>query len=232
MSSNNSVVSSSDSIDNEAMMAVLEAPVPPKKKAGRPKKVKVVEVEVVAPVVEVESEKEDESVSAPETEVESVSDDDKVESELAEADAYMVSEAGGPIGFVAKYKALLKHNQELLSKQTKPKNDNSPPEEGVHMRMVDGVKTKCRYIFPYAADGGKSIVKMMKEGQKCVGVSTTQKNNTKKSCKTADYDLIWVNAKVVRDTKTGKLYSHKDGKFAVMNEEDMTSFNVRMMIVA
>ena len=100
------------------------------------------------------------------------------------------------------------------------------------MRMVSGVKTKCRYIFPYQADGGKSLVKEMKDGQKCIGVSTTQKNNSKTNCKVADYDLIWVNKTVVKDTNTGKVYSHKDGKFAILDEASMTSFNVRMMIVA
>lgn len=131
------------------------------------------------------------------------------------------------------YEALLEKYNALVESQKKPKNDNSPDiENGVHMRMVNGIKTKTRYIFPYQADGGKSIVKDMKEGQKCIGVSTTQKNNSKGSCKVADYDLIWVNAKIVKDTKTGKAYPHKDGKFAIMNEDDMTTFNVRMMIVA
>ena len=63
-------------------------------------------------------------------------------------------------------------------------------------------------------------------------ISKLSKNNTKDSCKIADYDLIWVNNKMVRDTKTNKVYPQKDGKIAIVNEEDMTSFNVRLMVVA
>ena len=150
--------------------------------------------------------------------------EDTIESEVAPEEE---------INYKEKYEELLEKYNALVAKTTKAKNENSPDlVEGIHMRMVDGVKTKTKYIFPYQADGGKSIVKDMKDGMKCIGVSTTQKNNSKGSCKVADYDLIWVNSKIVKDTKTGKAYPHKDGKFAIMNEDDMTTFNVRMMIVA
>jgi hypothetical protein len=98
--------------------------------------------------------------------------------------------------------------------------------------MVNGEKTKCKYIFPYQADGGKSIVKEMKDGQECIGVSTTQKNNSKGNCKVADYNLVWINNKMCRDTNTNTVYPHKDGKFAIVDSDTMTSFNVRMMIIA
>jgi hypothetical protein len=204
MSVNGSVVSN-DSIDVKEMMAVLDAPVAPTKKGkGRVLKSKaVVPITPLAIVPVVE-----ETLDTEETVVEE-------------------------INYKELYEALKTKYDELVAKTTKAKNDNSPDiAEGIHMRMVDGVKTKTKYIFPYQADGGKSLVKEMKDGMRCIGVSTTQKNNSKGQCKVADYDLIWVNSKIVKDTKTGKAYPHKDGKFAVMNEEDMTSFNVRMMIVA
>ena len=206
MSVNGSVVSN-DSVDVKAMMEVLEAPIAPTKKGGRKLKLKA----VVAPITPVAIE--------PETVVEPV-----VESEET------VEEE---INYKELYEALKIKYDELVAKSVKPKNENSPDlVEGIHMRMVGGVKTKTKYIFPYQADGGKSIVKDMKDGQKCIGVSTTQKNNSKGQCKVADYDLIWVNAKIVKDTKSGKAYPHKDGKFAILDEDTMTSFNVRMMIVA
>jgi hypothetical protein len=119
----------------------------------------------------------------------------------------------------------------LLEKSKQPKNENSPDmENGIHMRMVEGVKTKCKYIFPYQADGGKSIINDMKDNTPCIGVSTTQKNNSKGQCKIADYNLVWLNKKTVKDTNTGIVYPHKDGKFAVVVGE--TAFNVRLMIVA
>ena len=186
------------------MMAVLDAPVAPKsgKKVIKAKKSK----EVITPL-------------AIEPTVEPA-----IETDIAPVEE---------INYKELYEALLEKYNALIESQKKPKNDNSPDiENGVHMRMVNGVKTKTRYIFPYQADGGKSIVKDMKDGMKCVGVSTTQKNNSKGSCKVADYDLIWVNSKVVKDVNTGKVYPHKDGKFAIMNEVDMTTFNVRMMVVA
>jgi len=206
MSSNGSVVSN-DSIDVKEMMEVLEAPVAPTKKGKRVLKAKGVAPVITPLAIE----------PAPVVE-------DTIETEIAPVEE---------INYKELYEALKTKYDELVAKTTKAKNENSPDlAEGIHMRMVDGVKTKTKYIFPYQADGGKSLVKEMKDGQKCIGVSTTQKNNSKGSCKIADYDLIWVNAKIVKDTKTGKAYPHKDGKFAVMNEEDMTSFNVRMMIVA
>ena len=119
----------------------------------------------------------------------------------------------------------------LLEKSKQPKNENSPDmENGIHMRMVEGIKTKCKYIFPYQADGGKSIINDMKDNTPCIGVSTTQKNNSKGQCKVADYNLVWLNKKTVKDTNTGIVYPHKDGKFAVVVGE--TAFNVRLMIVA
>jgi hypothetical protein len=206
MSSNGSVVSN-DSIDVKEMMEVLEAPVAPTKKGKRVLKAKAVAPVITPLAIE----------PAPVVE-------DTIETEIAPVEE---------INYKELYEALKTKYDELVAKTTKAKNENSPDlAEGIHMRMVDGVKTKTKYIFPYQADGGKSLVKEMKDGQKCIGVSTTQKNNSKGSCKIADYDLVWVNAKIVKDTKTGKAYPHKDGKFAVMNEEDMTSFNVRMMIVA
>lgn len=205
MSVNGSVVSN-DSIDVKEMMEVLEAPIAPTKK-GRKLKLKGVVAPVITPLA---------IEPAPVVE-------DTIETEVAPVEE---------INYQELYEALKIKYDELVSKSVKAKNENSPPEEGIHMRMVGGVKTKTKYIFPYKADGGSSLVKEMKDGQKCIGVSTTQKNNSKSQCKIADYDLVWVNAKIVKDTKTGKAYPHKDGKFAVMNEEDMTSFNVRMMIVA
>jgi len=225
MADNQSVVSNASAPDMNEMMAVLDAPVAPKsvKKSIKTKKSKEVVVAppvVVVPVVN-----------------ETLDTDDTIESninsQVEEADEYIAQEAGGVIRFVEMYKEMKEKYNALIESQKKVKNDNSPDiENGIHMRMVNGVKTKTKYIFPYQADGGKSIVKDMKDGQKCIGVSTTQKNNSKGQCKIADYDLIWVNAKIVKDTKTGKAYPHKDGKFAIMNEDDMTTFNVRMMIVA
>ena len=207
MSVNGSVVSN-DSVDVKEMMEVLEAPVAPTKKGGRKLKVKAVVAPVITPLA---------IEPAPVVE-------DTIETEIAPVEE---------INYKELYEALKIKYDELVAKSVKPKNENSPDlVEGIHMRMVGGVKTKTKYIFPYQADGGKSIVKDMKDGQKCIGVSTTQKNNSKGQCKVADYDLIWVNAKIVKDTKTGKAYPHKDGKFAIMNEDDMTTFNVRMMIVA
>jgi len=212
MADNLSVVSNASAPDMNEMLAVLDAPVAPKsvKKSIKTKKSKEV---VVSPPVEV----------VPVVN-ETLDTDDTIETAPAPIEE---------INYKELYEALLVKYNALIESQKKPKNDNSPDiENGVHMRMVNGVKTKTRYIFPYQADGGKSIVKDMKDGQKCIGVSTTQKNNSKGQCKIADYDLIWVNGKVVKDIKTGKVYPHKDGKFAIMNEEDMTTFNVRMMIVA
>jgi hypothetical protein len=207
MSVNGSVVSN-DSVDVKAMMEVLDAPVAPTKKGGKKLKLKGVVAPVITPLA-----------IEPEVVVEPV-----VESETAPEEE---------INYKELYEALKIKYDELVAKTTKPKNENSPDlAEGIHIRMVDGRKTKTKYIFPYQADGGKSIVKDMKDGDKCIGVSTTQKNNSKGQCKVADYDLIWVNKGVVKDTKTGKVYTHKDGKFAVLDDATMTSFNVRMMIVA
>ena len=208
-------VASSDSFPApELLTEMLSAPAPPVKKGGKPvkpiKAVKVKAKEAVAPVVAEEVIEEIVEV-APNTEV-AIQTDEPVED------------------YKVMYEELLVKYNELLAKNVKAKHDNSPPEEGLHMRIVDGVKKKCRYIFPYQADGGKSIVKEMKDGQKCVGVSTTQKNNSKTSCKVADFNLIWTNAKTVKDIATGNVYPHKDGKFAVVVGE--TAFNVRMMVVA
>lgn len=207
MSDNQSVVSNASAPDMNEMMAVLDAPVAPKsnKRVLKTKKSKEITPVAIEPVVVAEQL-------------------DDIESDIAPVEE---------INYKELYEALLVKYNALMEIQKKPKNDNSPDiENGVHMRMVNGIKTKTRYIFPYQADGGKSIVKDMKDGQKCIGVSTTQKNNSKGQCKIADYDLIWVNGKVVKDVNTGKVYPHKDGKFAIMNEDDMTTFNVRMMIVA
>jgi len=204
MSVNGSVVTN-DSIDVKEMMEVLEAPIAPTK-GKKGKKGKATPVAVVMPVEEpLETEETIETETTPEEE----------------------------INYKELYECLLEKYNVLVAKTTKAKNENSPDlVEGIHIRMVGGVKTKTKYIFPYQADGGKSIVKEMKDGQKCIGVSTTQKNNSKGQCKVADYDLVWVNSKIVKDTKTGKAYPHKDGKFAILDEDTMTSFNVRMMIVA
>lgn len=212
MSVNGSVVSN-DSIDVKEMMAVLDAPVAPTKKGKR-----VLKAKAVAPVITPLA------IEPPAVVEETLDTEEPIETEIAPVEE---------INYKELYEALKIKYDELVSKSIKPKNENSPDlVEGIHMRMVGGVKTKTKYIFPYQADGGKSIVKEMKDGQKCIGVSTTQKNNSKGQCKVADYDLVWVNAKIVKDTKTGKAYPHKDGKFAIMNEDDMTTFNVRMMIVA
>jgi hypothetical protein len=212
MSVNGSVVSN-DSIDVKEMMVVLDAPVAPTKKGKR-----VLKAKAVAPVITPLA------IEPPAVVEETLDTEEPIETEIAPVEE---------INYKELYEALKIKYDELVSKSIKPKNENSPDlVEGIHMRMVGGVKTKTKYIFPYQADGGKSIVKEMKDGQKCIGVSTTQKNNSKGQCKVADYDLVWVNAKIVKDTKTGKAYPHKDGKFAIMNEDDMTTFNVRMMIVA
>lgn len=219
MSVNGSVVSN-DSVDVKAMMEVLDAPVAPTTKGKRiALKTKATKktAEVVAPVVETVVEPVEEPVV-----------DAVVESETAPEEEVLEE-----INYKQLYRELKIKYDELVAKTTKPKNENSPDlAEGIHIRMVGGVKTKTKYIFPYQADGGKSIVKDMKDGDKCIGVSTTQKNNSKGQCKVADYDLIWVNKGIVKDTKTGKVYTHKDGKFAILDETTMTSFNVRMMIVA
>ena len=219
MSVNGSVVSN-DSVDVKAMMEVLDAPVAPITKGKRvPLKTKATKktAEVVAPVVETVVEPVEEPVVEPVVESETAPEEEVLEE----------------INYKELYRELRIKYDELVAKTTKPKNENSPDlAEGIHIRMVGGVKTKTKYIFPYQADGGKSIVKDMKDGDKCIGVSTTQKNNSKGQCKVADYDLIWVNKGIVKDTKTGKVYTHKDGKFAILDETTMTSFNVRMMIVA
>ena len=140
----------------------------------------------------------------------------------------------------AKYWAVKALYQEALDKikaledaRKQPKNSNSPDiEDGVHIRMLDGVKTKMRYVYPYSADGGKSLVKDMKEGQICYGVSTTQPNNSKNTCKTADYKMTWVNKNVVRDTTNNKAFAQKDGKFAIVDEQNGTATNVRLMVLA
>lgn len=219
MSDTQSVISNASAPDAETLMEMLSVTEPvvekPKRKLNSKKVIKLaqpVTETVVAPLV-VESSPEPEPEISPDMEMEKCWD-------------YINSVSSGLFDFVAQYKA-------MKEAKNKPKNDNSPDlVDGIHMRMVNGVKTKCKYIFPYAADGGKSIVKDMKDGQKCIGVSTTQKNNTKDSCKVADYELIWVNSKMVRDTKSNKVYPQKDGKIAIVNEEDMTSFNVRLMVVA
>ena len=224
MEDHKSVVSNASAPEMNEMLALLDAPVAPKKaKVVRLSK-KAKEALPVAPVV----------VVAPVEDAPVEEDDTPDWSALVEeADQYIGQEAGGVVRFVEMYKEMKQKYNALIESQKKAKNSNSPDiENGIHMRMIGGVKTKTKYIFPYQADGGKSIVKEMKDGQKCIGVSTTQKNNSKGSCKIADYDLIWVNNKIVKDTKTGKSYPHKDGKFAIMNEDDMTTFNVRMMIVA
>jgi len=140
----------------------------------------------------------------------------------------------------AKYKAMKALYQEAMDKikaledaRKQPKNSNSPDiEDGVHIRMLDGVKTKMRYVYPYSADGGKSLVKDMKEGQTCYGVSTTQPNNSKNTCKTADYKMMWVNKNVVRDRASNKAFAQKDGKFAIVDEVSGTATNVRLMVLA
>jgi hypothetical protein len=227
------------------LLAILDAPTPvvakKPRKLVRAKKADVekqekeamlkLEEELKAKIVE-----ELEEVALPHLEIKVIEDEeedneygsDNFERLAEEADAY-IGENGGTIEFVAKYKAMvaLAHKYEAMIKRDK--NENSPVlEEGIHMRIVDGVKTQCRYIFPYKADGGKSMVKEMKDGAKVLGVSTTQKNNSKNSCKVADYKLTWVNNKIVKDDKTGKTYAHKDGKFAIVDGE--TSFNVRLMV--
>lgn len=194
-------------------MAVLDAPVAPTKKGGRKLKTKGV-APVITPL----------AIEPPPVVEETLDTEETIETDTAPQEE---------INYKELYEALLEKYNSLVAKTTKAKNENSPDlVEGIHMRMVGGVKTKTKYIFPYQADGGKSIVKEMKDGQKCIGVSTTQKNNSKGQCKVADYDLVWVNAKIVKDTKTGKAYPHKDGKFAILDEDTMTSFNVRMMVVA
>jgi hypothetical protein len=220
MADGSSVASAPDMTE---MMAVLDAPVAPKsgKKIALKKKNAPVVVPVVAPV---------EVAPVEENTIETL--DAPLEECYMETRGEPIPEAE-PMDYMKAYYELLSKYNALVETQKKPKNDNSPDiENGVHMRMVNGIKTKTRYIFPYQADGGKSLVKEMKDGQKCLGVSTTQKNNSKGQCKVADYELIWVNGKVVKDIKSGKVFAHKDGKFAILDETTMTSFNVRMMIVA
>jgi len=210
------------------IMSVLEAPAPPKKgKGGKkvvPKKEKTPEVvpvaEVVAevvPVAEVESEVVPERYESP---VNITDPDTLAEDEVRD----IAGQMGGWIPF-------LKWVKDTKEKATKSKNDNSPDiENGVHIRMLDGQKTKMKYIFPYKADGGKSLIKEMKEKQVCYGVSTKQKNNSKEVCKTAGYKMIWLNKNTVQDMNTGVVYAQHDGKFAVV--DGMEAVNVRLMVLA
>jgi hypothetical protein len=121
--------------------------------------------------------------------------------------------------------------KQLADSGKREKNDNSPDlASGEVWRMVDAKKVKCKYVYPYKAEGGVSLVKTMTIGQKCVGVSTNQKGNTKDNIKVANYELEWLGLKTVRDVKTKTVYAHKDGKFSVVEGED--SFNVRIMVVS
>lgn len=222
-----SVVSDTYSANLDEVMAICDAPVKPKRKFAKGKKVVPV---VVAPVV-VEPEVEDEVEPEPEV----LEHDDNTE--FDESESY-IGKCGGTIGIMYDHKRLVARVAELeaqlaeaLARPVMEKNENSPDlAEGVHMRLVNGARTKVKYIFPYKADGGVSLVKSMKDGDKCYGVSTTQKNNNKNTCKVADYSLVWLNAKTVKDIKTGVVYPHKNGQFAVVAGE--TSFNVRMMVLA
>ena len=119
----------------------------------------------------------------------------------------------------------------LKESKSRGKTDNSPDyEEGIHMRMLNGEKTKMKYVFPYQADGGKSLISQMVVGQKVYGVSCTQKNNSKATCKNCDFNLTWLSKNTVKDNTTGTVYAHKEGKFAVVVGE--TATNVRMMVLA
>jgi len=128
-------------------------------------------------------------------------------------------------------KQLADLKKQLADSGKREKNDNSPDlASGEVWRMVDAKKVKCKYVYPYKAEGGVSLVKTMTIGQKCVGVSTNQKGNTKDNIKVANYELEWLGLKTVRDVKTKTVYAHKDGKFSVVEGED--SFNVRIMVVS
>jgi len=128
-------------------------------------------------------------------------------------------------------KELADLKKQIADAGKREKHDNSPDlASGEVWRMVDGKKVKCKYVYPYKAEGGVSLVKTMAVGQKCVGVSTNQKGNTKDNIKVANYELEWLGLKTVRCVKTKTIYPHKDGKFSVVDGED--SFNVRMMVVS
>jgi len=167
---------------------------------------------------------------------------DDLKKQLEEKCEALVNAGNQLEGFYSALKEANKREEELkkerddLKKQLadsgkREKNDNSPDlASGEVWRMVDAKKVKCKYVYPYKAEGGVSLVKTMTVGQKCVGVSTNQKGNTKDNIKVANYELEWLGLKTVRDVKTKTVYAHKDGKFSVVEGED--SFNVRIMVVS
>ncbi len=213
-------------------MAVLEAPAPPKKGKGAGKGVKKVTKAVVAePVVVAEPEVVVADAVVESVEPELVEGDIQPNNSLIVGDEEAEDELRNIAGRMGGYIPFLKWVKDTMEKSKKEKNDNSPDiENGVHMRVLDSVKTKMRYIFPYKADGGKSLIKEMKDNTPVYGVSCNQKNNSKDSCKVANYKMIWLNKTTVKDTITGQVYPHHDGKFSVVVGE--TAFNVRMMVLA
>jgi hypothetical protein len=109
-------------------------------------------------------------------------------------------------------------------------NDNSPNiGDGTHIRLnkATGNKVKCKYVFPYASDGGRSVVNDLVENTPILGVSTTQKNNNKEFCKVADYQFIWINNKTVKDISTNIIYPHKEGRVVI--KENDSEIKLRLM---
>ena len=109
-------------------------------------------------------------------------------------------------------------------------NENSAViKDGTHVmyNKATGKKVKCKYVFPYAADGGKSVVNELAENTPILGVSTTQKNNNKDFCKIAEYQFLWVNNKSVKDISTDVIYPHKDGRVVI--KENDAEIKLRLM---
>lgn len=119
-----------------------------------------------------------------------------------------------------KYEKLLKEHEELKkSKGGSVKSANSP-DDGKYVRFHKSANrsVKCRYV-----DNKKDFV----ANTKMIGVSADQKNNSSKHMKVAEYDLIWVNTGIVKDTATGMSYPHRGGVFSVVKDDKC--INVKMM---
>ena len=169
-------------------------------------------VPVVAPVVEEPVVEEDnDSVTDSNTNTEA-SNTDSFEA----CEAYIASR-GGITHFVAEFKAL------LAFKEGNKVNKTALPKD-IHLRLVNGKEQKCKYL----RDGGVNLYKTMTEGQLLVGVSCVQKG-VSKSVKKADYNLEWINSKVVKDVNTGIKYPHSNGKMTVVKGDNVSY--ARLMLV-
>ena len=98
-------------------------------------------------------------------------------------------------------------------RDTSDSDSSVQQKDGWHYRInkATGKKVRCKYVYPYASDGGKSVVNELVKGTPILGVSTSQKQNSKGFCKVAEYSFIWVNNKTVQDIN-GNVYNHKEGR--------------------